>query len=142
MKSLIHTMFCYLLAGIVFVSSTGLGLVEHSCLMNGKKEMSMTSGKSCCSGKNVVCTAASAAKTTFQAEKCCKVETSYAHVDFSSSLVQVVSSLLASVCVAVLSTFSFLFNAFVESFTTSVNISLPPPLSGREWLILLQTFLI
>ncbi|MBC7921943.1 MAG: hypothetical protein H7Z75_12745, partial [Ferruginibacter sp.] len=50
MKSVFHKVLCYLLASLVFVSSTGFGLVEHSCLVSGKKEL-LTGDKPCCSGK-------------------------------------------------------------------------------------------
>ena len=141
MKAIISKMFCYLLAGLVFISSTGFGLVEHSCLMSGKKKVVMSEGQSCCSAKQPTKAKAlscQSQQSSLEQDACCSEETQHAKVDVSTSLVQVMSDLLASLCVAVISIFSFLFNSLLEAFTVSHS----PPRSGRALLIFLHTFLI
>jgi hypothetical protein len=143
MKALIQKIFCYLLAGLVFVSSTGFGLVEHSCLMSGKERVLKSDSQSCCSARKATKVfAAQSAKASLEKEPCCTEETKYTNVDVSTSLVQAMSNLLASLCVAVVSVFSFLFNTLIEVFTASVASFHSPPLSGRALLIFIQTFLI
>lgn len=143
MKAIIHKMFCYLLAGLVFISSTGFGLVEHSCLMSGKKKIVMSEGPSCCSAKkSTKDRSCQSRQTSLEEDACCTEATQHARVDVSTSLVQVMSNLLVSLCVAVISLFSFLFNSLVEALTASAQVSHSPPLSGRALLIFLHTFLI
>ena len=143
MKAIVRKVFCYLLAGLVFVSSTGFGLVEHSCLMSGKKKVVLSEDSSCCSAKKstkgLSCQSQSA---SLEQDECCTEVTQHARVDVSTSLVQAMSDLLASLCIAVISIFSFLFNSIIEAVTASVHVSHSPPRSGRALLIFLHTLLI
>lgn len=136
-------MFCYLLAGLVFISSTGFGLIEHSCLMSGEEKVILSDSQSCCSAKKSPKVFPSQSQqASLDQDECCTEETQYAKVDVSTSLVQAMSNLLASLCVAVVSIFSFLFDSVIEAFTASFHVSHSPPLSGRALLIFLHTFLI
>jgi hypothetical protein len=140
MKTFILKTLSYLMVGVVFMSSTGFGLVEHSCLMSGKKERMLMSEKSCCTQKTVTLASHHPKKTAQKKSECCQVEKEYSNVDFSTStsIVQVFSKLLVDLSVAVLHVFSFLFNLLVEAFQSTVQMAFPPPLSGRELLTLLH----
>ena len=143
MKAIIRKMFCYLLAGLVFVSSTGFGLVEHSCLMSGKEKVAVSEGQSCCSAKkSTKGHSCQSRQASLEQDACCTEETQHSKVDVSTSLVQVMSDLLASLWVAVVSIFSFIFNSLIETVTASLHVSHSPPRSGRSLLIFLHTFLI
>ncbi len=138
MKTFILKTLSYLMVGVVFMSSTGFGLVEHSCLMSGKKERMLMSEKSCCSQKTVLLASHHAKKTAQKKSECCQVEKEYSNVDLSTSFVQVFSKLLVDLSVTVLHVFSCLFNLLVEAFRSSIQITSSPPLSGRELLTLLH----
>src|SRR5436305_11767386 len=100
MKSFILKTLSYLMVGVVFISSTGFGLIEHSCLMGGKKERMMMNEKSCCADKTGALTTHQPEKVPQKKNACCEVVKEYTNVDFSTSLVQVFSKLLVDLPVA------------------------------------------
>jgi hypothetical protein len=151
MKRRLFQLFNLLMACIVLLSSTGFGLVEHSCQMRGKKKTMVVAfskdaeQKGCKVGKH---TSVSADQLIISRDECCQDEQSYENVDVTSSLTQLVAkfakivteAVLASVITVVTWLVDWIFDRSVATSTPSV--SSPPLPSGRDLLSLVQRFLI
>lgn len=145
MKPLLHRFVALLMATFVLVTSTGFGLVEHSCVVKGKSVHLLSSQKSCgtCSAphKNQ-----HTSKTTVRKASCCKDEHKYENLDVSSSVTQVVAKAAkAAVDVVVGLVVSFV-EQIAESFedsssSASINAA-PPSFFGRDLLAFVQSFLL
>ncbi len=136
------------MAVVVLLSSTGFGLVEHSCQLRGKRVYSVHDDKK--PGCNLcrVRTEAPEQTPTVNRTDCCKDETRYTKVDTTSSLshqltkfVKVVSDRFGAGTVAVLVA---LFNwTFVQqTHIPLADYASPPPPAGRHLLVFVQAFLI
>ncbi|MFD2573100.1 hypothetical protein ACFSUS_20835 [Spirosoma soli] len=149
MKRTLFQLFNVLMACIVLLSSTGFGLVEHSCQMRGKKKTvvvafsSVGAQKGCAEGKQPMPSDQTVVKKT----ECCQDDHQYENVDISSSLSQYVAKFVKSVTEAVFTGVTVLLTWLVEwifqkeSSTLSVVTS-PPSLSGRDILTLISSLLI
>lgn len=70
MKGLPTRFFTFLLAALILFTSTGFGLIEHSCAMRGKKTYSFVTKESC-SGCENHHKKAPLGKTSVSKTKCC-----------------------------------------------------------------------
>ncbi|GAB3574902.1 hypothetical protein GCM10027578_38200 [Spirosoma luteolum] len=152
MKRTLFQLFNLLMACIVLLSSTGFGLVEHSCQMRGKKRtlvvvFSETSqGKTCVTGKHN--TPPPAGQTVIKKTECCQDEQHYDNVDTSSSLSQLVAKVVKSVAEAVLlgavTLLTYLVGWLFDSQTTLSAQAASPPFfrSGRTIVTLVHSLLI
>jgi hypothetical protein len=131
MKAIRSRIFAFLMIGVVLTLSTGMGLVEHTCLMSGKKATSTEHRKGCCAKKSTK--AASHAKdgATVKADNCCEVETQYIHIDFVS-FQEKFAKLLANLYVMIAEKLVNVFNALVDKSDTACSYTnSSPPLAGR-----------
>lgn len=142
MKNVFSRIFCSFMAVLVLISSTGFGLVEHSCTVKGKRTSLHKSDSSCCN--KIPQKSSIPQKTTVKKAKCCSEQEKYENVDFASSASQNVAKFVQNGLDWVkVVTVSFV-NAIVESIIENISskkTSSPPP-SGRQILILIQSFLI
>ncbi len=150
MKKTLFKIVNLLMACVVLFSSTGFGLVEHSCQLRGKKlfvTLHNSEKKGC-----KACVAAHRAidqkETVVKKANCCKEEQRFENVDYSSSLSQLVAKALKAISeaafIGVSVVVSWLVNLlFPDELSDSIALFSPPPsLSGRELLAFVQSFLI
>jgi hypothetical protein len=152
MKRPLFQLFNLLMACIVLLSSSGFGLVEHSCQMRGKKKVMVVAFSKnaertggCRIGKH---TNPTNNQVTLSREECCQDEQSYENVDVTSSLSQLVAkfakivteAVLTSVAAVVTWLVDWIFDHAVAASTPSVSD--PPSPAGRDILLLVQRFLI
>jgi hypothetical protein len=142
MKRKLFQLFNLLMTCVVLLSSTGFGLVEHSCQMRGKKKtmvvaFSDTKTKAGCSidGQLMVSRHAAIDKSS-----CCQDESSYENVDAQSSLSQLVAKFVKTVTEAVLAGTVALITYLVEQIFNHESSSMalveqPPSPSGRDILV-------
>lgn len=134
------------MACIVLFSSTGFGLIEHSCQMRGKKvrlvSMEQTACKGCPNQGHTNPTEGPVIKKT----DCCKENSRYENVDFSSSLSQMLAKFIKAVteavAVMVTSVIAWLIDWIFDSEAEeSLSLSNAPPLAyGRTLLVIVQNF--
>ncbi|MFN3487595.1 MAG: HYC_CC_PP family protein [Emticicia sp.] len=143
MKKALFRIFNVLMAVVVLLSSTGFGLVEHSCTVRGKQTSLHKSDGACCNKISQKDT--SPQKTTVKKSKCCTEEEKYENVDYSSSASQSVAKIVQNGSDWVKIAVSKFLKSIVEEILNNIsskNISSPPPLDGRTILIFIQSFLI
>ncbi|RRB02728.1 hypothetical protein [Larkinella rosea] len=154
MKCTFFKYFNLLMACIVLLSSTGFGLIEHTCLMRGKKVsmvINQNDKKPACpvhSKKGFSVSHQVHSGPTVQRTDCCKEQQRYENVDFSSSITQLVAKFIKSIAdtalagVATLITW-LLHDLFPADSDSSVAVlDSPPLLYGRSLLSFVQSFLL
>lgn len=143
MKKALFRIFNVLMAVVVLLSSTGFGLVEHSCTVKGKQTSLHKSDAACCNKTSQKDT--SQHKTTVKKSKCCTEEEKYENVDYSSSASQNVAKFVQTGLDWVKTVVSNFLRSIVEEILDNVsskNTSSPPPSDGRTILLFIQSFLI
>ncbi len=134
MKAIRSRIFAFLMIGVVLTFNTGMGLVEHTCLMSGKKTISDKHRKGCCSKKPVRTPAEQEEEATIKADNCCEVDTHYIQVDFVS-LQEKFSKLFANLYFIIAEKLVDVFNALLEKSETACSYTnSSPPLAGRTLL--------
>ncbi|MFY7908367.1 MAG: HYC_CC_PP family protein [Emticicia sp.] len=144
MKKALFRIFNVLMAVVVLLSSTGFGLVEHSCTVRGKQTSLRKSETACCNKtakkENLP------QKTTVKKAKCCTEEEKYENVDYSSSASQSVAKFVQNGLDWVKTTVISFIKAIVEDILNNISsknqASSPPSSTGRAILVQNQTFLI
>jgi hypothetical protein len=133
MKAVRSRIFAFLMLGVIITLNTGMGLVEHTCLMSGKKSLSAHSQKSCCSKKSTQAVT-SAGAATVKADNCCEVNTHYIQVDFVS-IQEKISKVFSSFCFFVAEKLVNVFNLLIEKSETACSYTnSSPPVAGRTLL--------
>lgn len=148
MKRLLFQLFNILMACVVLLSSTGFGLVEHSCQMRGKKKtivvaFSDVKQQGCATDKQPMPSQQTVVKKT----ECCQDNQRYENINVSSSLSQLVAKFVKTITETAIAgfaaVFSWLFELIFAEKTASVSaFPSPPALSGRDILTLVQSLLI
>ena len=148
MKRTLFQLFNLLMTCVVLLSSTGFGLVEHSCQMRGKKKtmvvaFSEVKPQGCATGKQSM----QDQQTVIKKTVCCQDDQRFENVDISSSLSQFVAKLVKiateAVFTSVVAIMAWLIDvAFAEKSASVSAFSSPPSISGREILTLAQSLLI
>ncbi|GAB2594514.1 HYC_CC_PP family protein [Spirosoma areae] len=149
MKRALFKWFNLLMACIVLLSSTGFGLVEHSCQMRGKKKTMVVAFSDtrtqpgCASDKQPMPTD----KTVVDKSECCQDTHNYENVDASSSLSQLVAKFVKivaeTVVAAIVTVLAWAIDwIFAEKSSLVSTLSSPPSLSGRDILTLVHRLLI
>ena len=150
MKRALFQFFNLLMACIVLLSSTGFGLVEHSCQMRGKKKTMIVAFRDVKSQATCAAdgTPMPTNEPTIKKTECCQDDQRYENVDTNSSLTQLVAKFVKTVTEAVLASVTTLLAWVVEwIFDRETRLSLPafsspPSLSGRDILTLVRSLLI
>jgi hypothetical protein len=136
------------MAAVVLFSSMGVGLIEHSCAVRGKRVYSVYSaGKTGCSVCPTKHMAAQSAASLDQTN-CCQNSGLYQHIDTNSSLKQLLAKFVRATCeaiganrVAFIATLVGGLAGYVDG--QAVGGYEPPPLpAGRMRLVFIQSFLI
>ncbi len=134
MKAIRSRIFAFLMIGVVLTLSTGMGLVEHTCLMSGKKTAAAEHRKGCCAKKSTKTASRAGDEATVKADNCCEVETQYLHVDFVS-FQEKFAKLFAGLYAMVAEKLVHVFNALVSKSDTACSYTnSSPPLAGRTLL--------
>jgi hypothetical protein len=143
MKKAIFRIFNVMMAAVVLLSSTGFGLVEHSCIVKGKQTSLHKSRVNCCNKTSQK--DSSPQKTTVKKSKCCTEKEKYENIDYSSSASQSVAKFVQiGLDWTKTLVYSFL-KTIVEEILDNIsskNNSSSPPSDGRTILIFIQSFLI
>lgn len=149
MKRSLFQLFNILMACVVLLSSTGFGLVEHSCQMRGKKKTVVVAfshvkpQKGCATDGQPMPSKQTVVKKT----ACCQDEGSYENVDAQSSLSQLVAKFVKTVTETVLASVAVLAAYLIEwiferESTPLSTLESPQALSGRDILTLLSSLLL
>ncbi|AUD01107.1 HYC_CC_PP family protein [Spirosoma pollinicola] len=148
MKRTLFQLFNLLMTCVVLLSSTGFGLVEHSCQMRGKKKtmvvaFSDVKSPGCATSKQPM----PEQQTLIKKTDCCQDDQHYTNVDITSSLSQFVAKLVKTateaVITSVVSIMAWLIDVVFAEKTTSVTAFSPPPsLSGRDIITLVRSLLL
>ncbi len=149
MKRALFQLFNLLMACVVLLSSTGFGLVEHSCQMRGKKKTMVVafsdvkSQKGCADKKQ----STPSKQTVVKKTECCQDDQWYENVDTSSSLSQLVAKFVKAITETVLAGVTAVLTWFIEWIFAKESSSLsafssPPSLSGRDIVTLVRSLLI
>lgn len=148
MKRTLFRLFNILMACVVLLSSTGFGLVEHTCQMRGHKKtmvvaFSDVKAQGCATDEQPM----PSGQTVIKKTECCQDDQRYENVDIWSSISQFVAKLVKSITETVVAGFvtviSWLFELVFAQKVASVSaFPSPPSLSGRAILTLVQSLLI
>ncbi|MVM30179.1 hypothetical protein GO755_09050 [Spirosoma sp. HMF4905] len=149
MKRALFQWFNLLMACVVLLSSTGFGLVEHSCQMRGKKKtmvvaFSDTKTQTGCSSDKQ---AMPDGQTLIKKTQCCQDDQQYENVDISSSLSQLVAKFVKTVTETIAAGIVTVLTWFVDWIFAGKSSSVssfpaPPSLSGRDILTLVRSLLL
>ncbi|WP_420146753.1 HYC_CC_PP family protein [Spirosoma sp.] len=148
MKRTLFRLFNLLMACVVLLSSTGFGLIEHTCQMRGHKTtMVVAFSEAKSQGCAIDQQPMSSQQTVIKKTECCQDDQRYENVDVSSSLSQLVAKFVKSVTETVVAGFVAVFSwliefIFAEKSASVSAFSSPPSLSGRDILTLVQSLLI
>ena len=143
MNKTLTRIFCLFMAFQVLFASTGFAMYEHFCKIKGEKTYSLSAPKkSCCSVKNNV--AETSKKQILKRAKCCSDHVSHYKISPNASQgvkIDFKTSSLTWVCTPI---FAYLYTYTSEkiSFNTLHYSNSAPPLSGRDRLVFIQSFLI
>ena len=143
MNKTLTRIFCLFMAFQVLFASTGFTMYEHFCKVKGSTTYSLSAPKkSCCSVKKEV--KPDEKQSVLKRAKCCSDQITYHKISPSASQghkIDFQSSSLAYIHTSVCS-----FTRTQASETISENILLytnsSPPISGRNRIIFVQSFLI
>lgn len=149
MKRALFQLFNLLMVCVVLLSSTGFGLVEHSCQMRGKKKTMVVAFSDtktqtgCSSDKQPM----PANQTVIKKTECCQDETYFENVDISSSLSQFVAKFVKIVAEAFVAgvtvVLTWICDLIFAKESSSVSVfSSPPSPSGRDILTLVRSLLL
>ncbi|GAB3919255.1 HYC_CC_PP family protein [Larkinella terrae] len=154
MKRAAFKYFNLLMACLVLLSSTGFGLIEHTCLMRGKRvsmAINHDDKKPACavhSKKTFSVSHQGYPGTTIKKTNCCKEEQRYENVDFSSSITQLVAKFIKSVADTALAGMATLITWLLYDLlpadreSSAAVIDSPPLPYGRSLLSFVQSFLL
>lgn len=149
MKRSLLQLFNLLMACVVLLSSTGFGLVEHSCQMRGKKKTIVVAfgdvkppAGCAADGQPMPSTQPLVKKTD-----CCQDQSRYENVDAQSSLSQLVAKFVKTVTETVLAgvvaVVAYLAEWIFDRESSSVSaLESPPSPSGRDILALVGRLLL
>ena len=149
MKRALFQVFNLLMVCVVLLSSTGFGLVEHSCQMRGKKKTMVVAFSDaqtqtgCSTDKQAMPTNQTVVKKT----ECCQDENHFENVDISSSLSQFVAKFVKIVAEAFVAGVAVVLTwicnlIFAEKASAVSSFPSPPSLSGRDILTLVRSLLL
>lgn len=149
MKHALFQLFNLIMTCVVLLTSTGFGLVEHSCQMRGKKKTMLVAFSDV--KQQMGCAADGQPmppkQTVVSKIDCCQNEGSHQNVDTQSSLSQLVAKFVKTVTETVLTgvvtTIAYLAEWIFDRESSSLlTDDLPPSPSGRVILTLTHSLLL
>ena len=148
MKRALFQLINLMMACVVLLSSTGFGLVEHSCQMRGTKKtmvvaFSDAKPQTGCSADGQPMPSGQIVKKT----DCCQNQSSYQNVDSQSSLSQLVAKFVKTVTETVLAgvvaVITYLVEWVFDRESSAISVAESPlSPSGRDILTLVHNFLL
>ena len=146
-----YRIFTIVMAFVVLLSSTGFGLVEHSCMMSGKSvelaalKKESTGCSSCV--KKIDARADKSSHPVFKKKACCEENHTFQKLDVVTSTSQAAKILKNSpqsdaISEEAIRYFSSFLPFFLPPSSTSSFPPAPPKLYGRTMLSFVQCFLI
>lgn len=149
MKRTLFQLFNLLMACVVLLSSTGFGLVEHSCQMRGKKTTMVVafSDAKPQTGCPVDGHDMPPRQTLVKNTACCQDQSSYENVDAQSSLTQLIAkfvkTITETVLAGVVAVIAYLAEWISDRESSSLSVfEAPPSPSGRDILTLVSSLLL
>ena len=143
MNKTLTRIFCLLMAFQVLFASTGFAMYEHFCKIKGATAYSLSAPKkSCCSVKKS--SSESSKKLMLKREKCCSDHVSLYKISPNASQgvkTDFKTPSLAWVSIPVF-THAYAYKSEKKSFNILHYSNSAPPLSGRDRLVFIQSFLI
>jgi hypothetical protein len=131
-------MLTLIMAGVILLTSTGMGLVEHSCLISGHKSLQFTEKKGCCAKK---ATKQAESKTPIlKKTNCCESNAKFFQVKLASTGERV-AKFVNQLFVSFTQKITFITTSWLkqrQKICQYTNTS--PPKAGRTLLIHHQTF--
>jgi hypothetical protein len=143
MNKTLTRIFCLFMVFPLLFGSTGFTVYEHFCKIKGEKTYSLSAPKkSCCSVKKN--SSETSNKQTLKRAKCCSDQVSHYKISPNASQsvkIDFKTPSLAWVYTPVF-TYSYAHTSENSSFNTLHYSNSAPPLSGRDRLVFIQSFLI
>ena len=143
MKTFLLRIFCLLMAIQVLFASTGFAMYEHFCKIKGSTTYSLSAPKkSCCSVKNS--SSGQSKKLILKRAKCCSDQVSHYKISPNASQgvkIDFKTASLADIHQPVC-TFKHIQASENISENNLLYSNLSPPISGRNRIIFVQSFLI
>jgi hypothetical protein len=143
MKTFLARIFCLFMAFQVLFASTGFSMYEHFCKIKGAKTYSLsTPKKSCCSAKKT--NTEQSKKPTLKRTKCCSDQVNHYKINTNAAQslkIDVQIPTLAWIASPIFD-YSFTHSREIFSFNTLHYSNTAPPISGRDRLVFIQSFLI
>ena len=143
MNKTLTRIFCLLMAFQMLFASTGFAMYEHFCKIKGAKTYSLSAPKkSCCAvRKNATETSK---KQTLKRAKCCSDQVSHYKISPNASQGHKIDFKTPSLAWVNTPVFTYTHTHTNEniSFNTLHYSNSAPPLSGKDRLVFIQSFLI
>lgn len=145
MKKLLFKILNVFLAVVVLLSSTGFGLVEHSCTVKGKTT-SLHKSKTFCCAKHSSKAPTKQNQTQLKKGACCSEDQRYENVEYSSSLSQITAKFVQKTIDGLKAVvYEFVVKVLETIYGNSEQAksdTQKPQQSGQDIRILNQSFLI
>ena len=143
MNKTLTRIFCLFMAFQVLFASTGFAMYEHFCKIKGAKTYSLSAPKkSCCSVKKS--SSEQSKKLVLKRAKCCSDQVSHYKISPNASQSIKIDFKTPSFAWVYTPVFTYAYTHTSEkiSFNTLHYSNSAPPLSGKDRLIFIQSFLI
>jgi len=154
MKRALLQFMCLLMASIVLITSTGFGLIEHSCMVRGKKvslvlnQQKHREGCSMRSERSAPFVQLDSKTPVIKKADCCQEDQRYENVSFTSSISQLVAKFIKATADFTLVSVAFVFDWLLtrllptEDGPSLASFSSPLLHYGRSLLVFVQSFLL
>ena len=143
MKIRLTRTFCLLMAMQVLFMSTGFSMIEHYCKIKGKQTFIFTKPPKCCANK--LKSATQSSTPVIKKKKCCDEHTTFLKITPNASQGHYVEQGFQQhdwIDVSPKIFYTSTWASEVVSFQIPHYYSPAPPLSGRNLLVFIQSFLI
>jgi hypothetical protein len=143
MNKILTRIFCLFMAFQVLFASTGFAIYEHFCKIKGSTTYSLsTPKKSCCSVKKP--STENAKKSILKRAKCCSDQVSLYKISPNASQSVKIDFKTPSLAYLPASACAFTYTQVSETISENnlLYSNSLPPLSGRDRIIFVQSFLI
>ena len=143
MKTFLFRIFCLFMAFQVLFASTGFAMYEHFCKIKGSTTYSLSAPKkSCCSVKKQ--STENTKKLILKRAKCCSDQVSHYKISPNASQGHKIDFKTPSLAWVNTPVFTYTHTHTSEniSFNTLHYSNSAPPLSGKDRLVFIQSFLI